>query len=55
MKDQDLGYIRMQKQKEIKIVDRLQSSLHFLDQTTTASKKRETHNFRRQLRRSRRI
>lgn len=41
MKDQDLGYIRMQKQKEIKKVDRLQSSLHFLDQTTTATKKRK--------------
>mmetsp|Transcript_25918 Transcript_25918/g.29106 ORF Transcript_25918/g.29106 Transcript_25918/m.29106 type:complete len:280 (+) Transcript_25918:125-964(+) len=31
MKDQDLSYVRMQKQKDRKKVERLQASLHFLD------------------------
>jgi U3 small nucleolar RNA-associated protein 11 len=31
MKDQDLSYIRMQKQKDLKKIERLQSSLHFID------------------------
>lgn len=42
MKDQDLNYIRTQKQKDIKQIDKLQSSLHFIEeqrQTTTTSTK----------------
>jgi len=31
MKDQDLGYIRMQKQKDLKKVEKLRSSLHLMD------------------------
>merc|ERR1712194_457304 len=31
MKDQDLSYVRMQKQKDIKKAEKLQSSLHLLD------------------------
>lgn len=31
MKDQDLGYVRMQRQKDRKKIERLQSSLHHLD------------------------
>lgn len=31
MKDQDLSYVRMQKQKDMKKVEKLQSSLHLLD------------------------
>lgn len=41
MKDQDLSYIRMQKQKDEKKVDRLKSSLHFLDKADENSKKRK--------------
>lgn len=47
MKDQDLSYIRMQRQKDIKKIERLQSSLHFIDyndtnsKSTTPSKKRK--------------
>ena len=33
MKDQDLSYIRMQKQKDIKKMERLQSNLHHLEST----------------------
>lgn len=33
MKDQDLSYIRMQKQKDIKRAERLQASLHMLEAT----------------------
>ena len=31
MKDQDLRYIRLQKQKDVKKIEKLQSSLHFLE------------------------
>jgi U3 small nucleolar RNA-associated protein 11 len=34
MKDQDLAYIRMQKQMDLKKIDRLQSSLHLLENET---------------------
>lgn len=37
MKGQDLSYIRMQKQKDTKKVERLQASLHFLQETTAQS------------------
>lgn len=46
MKDQDLSYIRMQRQKDIKKIEKLQSSLHFIDyssngKSTTTSRKRK--------------
>ena len=47
MKDQDLSYIRMQRQKDMKKIDRLQSSLHFIDysdangKSTATSRKRK--------------
>ncbi len=47
MKDQDLSYIRMQRQKDTKKIERLQSSLHFIDygenngKSSTTSKKRK--------------
>ena len=47
MKDQDLSYIRMQRQKDLKKIERLKSSLHFIDysdangKSTTTSKKRK--------------
>lgn len=37
MKDQDLSYIRMQKQKDISKAQKLQNSLHYLDTTSTTS------------------
>jgi len=37
MKDQDISYIRMQRQKDIKKIERLQSSLHFIDYSDTNS------------------
>lgn len=48
MKDQDLSYIRMQKQKDEKKIDRLKSSLHFLDKqndnhaSSTRNKRKHT-------------
>jgi len=33
MKDQDLSYIRMQKQKDLKKIERLSQNLHFIDST----------------------
>jgi U3 small nucleolar RNA-associated protein 11 len=47
MKDQDLSYVRMQRQKDIKKIERLQSSLHFIEDhcskesTATGSRKRK--------------
>lgn len=48
MKDQDLSYIRMQKQKDVKKAERLQSTLHFLeandiDNNGPASTKKRKH------------
>ncbi len=40
MKDQDLSYIRMQKQKDLKRAERLQASLHMLE--TTKEEQRES-------------
>jgi U3 small nucleolar RNA-associated protein 11 len=40
MKDQDLKYIRMQKQKDLKKVEKLRSSLHFLE--APSSKRKHT-------------
>jgi U3 small nucleolar RNA-associated protein 11 len=45
MKDQDLSYIRMQKQKDSKRAEKLQASLHMLDTTDesgTSSKRKHT-------------
>lgn len=42
MKDQDLSYIRMQKQKDVKKIESLRSNLHFLDQSDESTRKR-TH------------
>lgn len=42
MKDQDLSYIRMQRQKDIKKIERLQSSLHFIDYNDAAGKVTKT-------------
>jgi len=41
MKDQDLSYVRMQKQRDMKKVEKLQSSLHYLDAEEGANKKRK--------------
>lgn len=38
MKDQDLSYIRMQKQRDAKKVEKLQASLHHLDDAVGSSK-----------------
>jgi U3 small nucleolar RNA-associated protein 11 len=43
MKDQDLSYIRMQKQKDNKKIERLQSSLHFIEYGDEASSKKRKH------------
>jgi len=37
MKDQDLSYVRMQKQKDTKKAEKLQASLHFLDSNNDGS------------------
>jgi len=43
MKDQDLSYIRTQKQKELKKIERLQMSLHFMEhQDKTAAERKHT-------------
>ena len=39
MKDQDLSYVRMQKLQNAKKIDRLQSSLHFLEEGGNSSRK----------------
>ena len=41
LKEQDLSYVRMQKQRDAKKAERLQSSLHFLDTESDAVKKRK--------------
>ena len=41
MKDQDLSYVRMQKQRDIKKVEKLQASLHYLDAEEGAVNKRK--------------
>jgi U3 small nucleolar RNA-associated protein 11 len=43
MKDQDLSYIRMQKQKDARKVERLQSSLHYVDEAPTAGSNKRKH------------
>eukprot|EP00539_Tryblionella_compressa_P002255 CAMPEP_0178746632 /NCGR_PEP_ID=MMETSP0744-20121128/7907_1 /TAXON_ID=913974 /ORGANISM="Nitzschia punctata, Strain CCMP561" /LENGTH=283 /DNA_ID=CAMNT_0020399845 /DNA_START=65 /DNA_END=916 /DNA_ORIENTATION=+ len=43
MKDQDLSYVRMQKQKDMKKVDRLQASLHLLDSEAETVKAKRKH------------
>ncbi|EEC46928.1 predicted protein [Phaeodactylum tricornutum CCAP 1055/1] len=42
MKTQDLGYVRMQKQRDAKKVERLQSSLHFLADNSESKKRKHT-------------
>lgn len=37
MKDQDLSYVRMQKQRDVKKIERLQSSLHLIESGTDQS------------------
>jgi len=43
MKDQDLSYVRMQKQKDRKKVERLQASLQFLDSNDGSFNPERTH------------
>ena len=42
MKDQDLSYIRMQKQRDAKKVDRMRASLQYLDEGAKSSKRKHT-------------
>lgn len=37
MKDQDLSYVRMQKQRDSKKIERLQASLHFIDDSVASA------------------
>lgn len=39
MKDQDLSYVRMQKQRDLRKVEKLQSSLHYLDHSVERKRK----------------
>jgi U3 small nucleolar RNA-associated protein 11 len=39
MKNQDLAYVRMQKQRDVKKIEKLQSSLHFLENDSAAMSK----------------
>ena len=41
LKDQDLRYIRLQKQKDIRKAERLQASMHLLDSSSDATKQRK--------------
>jgi U3 small nucleolar RNA-associated protein 11 len=43
MKDQDLSYVRMQKQKDLKKAEKLQASLHFLDSEADGVKPKRKH------------
>jgi U3 small nucleolar RNA-associated protein 11 len=43
MKDQDLSYVRMQKQRDAKKIDRLQSSLHYIEGASENSNKKRKH------------
>lgn len=42
MKEQDLSYVRMQKQRDIKKVEKLQASLHYLDEAEASAKRKHT-------------
>ena len=42
MKSQDLGYIRMQKQKDAKHIERLQATLHLTGEEKASKKRRHT-------------
>jgi U3 small nucleolar RNA-associated protein 11 len=42
MKDQDLSYIRMQKQKDAKKIERMRASLQYLDEGSKTSKRKHT-------------
>ena len=43
MKDQDLSYVRMQKQRDIKKVERLQANLHFIEGGAASVGKKRKH------------
>ena len=43
MKDQDLSYVRMQKQCDLKKVEKLQSSLHHLDYSSMENTRKRKH------------
>lgn len=43
MKNQDLSYVRMQKQRDMKKVERLQSSLHHLDYSSVENTRKRKH------------
>jgi U3 small nucleolar RNA-associated protein 11 len=42
MKDQDLKYIRLQKQRDAKKIEKLQSNLHFIDPLSSSEKRKHT-------------
>jgi len=42
MKDQDLSYVRMQKQRDAKKIERLQSNLHHIDGENVSKKRKHT-------------
>jgi len=43
MKDQDLSYVRMQKQRDAKKIERLQSNLHFIEGGNASGGKKRKH------------
>lgn len=43
MKDQDLHYIRLQKQKDIKKIEKLQSTLHYIEVDNNTQNKKRKH------------
>jgi U3 small nucleolar RNA-associated protein 11 len=43
MKNQDLSYVRMQKQRDMKKVEKLQSSLHHLDYSSVENTRKRKH------------
>lgn len=43
MKDQDLSYVRMQKQRDVAKVEKLQSSLHYLDNANNSEGRKRKH------------
>ena len=43
MKDQDLSYVRMQKQRDLKKVERLQANLHFIEGGNSSVGKKRKH------------
>jgi U3 small nucleolar RNA-associated protein 11 len=42
MKDQDLKYIRLQKQRDVKKIEKLRSNLHFIDPSSASEKRKHT-------------